>query len=77
MEDMKINPVDNVILRRTFSDVDRHCPLFKISSIRILKGHWIHSFADVSASQISQIAFAFLLGGFNCLYLPEENGQII
>jgi hypothetical protein len=77
MEDMKINLVGNVILRRTFSEVDRHCPLFESLSIRILKGHWIHCFADVSASQSLQIAFAFLLVGFNCLSLPDENGQII
>jgi hypothetical protein len=32
MEDMKISPVGHVILRRTFSEVDRHCPLFESSS---------------------------------------------
>jgi hypothetical protein len=32
---------------------------------------------SVSASQNSQVAFAFLLVGINCLYLPEENIQII
>jgi hypothetical protein len=32
MEDMKISPVGHVILRRTFSEVDRHSPLFEGSS---------------------------------------------
>jgi hypothetical protein len=32
MEDMKVNPVGHVILRRTFSEVGRHCPLFESSS---------------------------------------------
>jgi hypothetical protein len=47
------------------------------SAYPILKGHWIHCFADVSASQSSQVAFPFLLVRFNGLYLPEENEQII
>jgi hypothetical protein len=29
---MKINPVGHVILRKTLSEVDRHCPLFESSS---------------------------------------------
>jgi hypothetical protein len=32
MEDIKINPVGHVILRRTFSEVDRRRPLFESSS---------------------------------------------
>jgi hypothetical protein len=32
MEDMKISPVGHVILRRTFSEVDRNYPLFESSS---------------------------------------------
>jgi hypothetical protein len=55
MEDMKISPVGHVILRKTFSEFDRHCPLFEsLSYVGCCRGvatiESTLNFANISSS---------------------------